>query len=696
MDHIYFGYEPRAKGASKLAISTENGELEPMEPSKVKVFCQKTSSHLYGMMTGVLGFLIAILSFPFGTYANTHVEGVKIRADDSEDLPFGNPGMSVCVKKGRKLADQDHEGIEKRGFTSMVFGGRTLYVKEGATDDDFLFVSDMALVDTSGPTPGRYLNVDAYESWLILRLVTKKICQLFHYLALGSQVGPVSSSTLERQNEPKNDGWFSFDNLSEDTTMATGDFEFKNPKGFVLDGLEKRIQAIQKCHYTAGGSSINNSSVVVNAFAHPVASGFIRAGDTKEITSPGRIFKFHPQLARPDPNLITDVIGKFFLTALGETWSDQQDILQQLKIGISQLRLTRLGDELCHLFKCIEVAIESHSGAIPFFHGSSYEGCIISGNMFGNVSFLIQSRRFEYLSVSDLKNSFLTVSTHEKYLSLIANHFQDTYRTFVLQTNSMRKLWAYCQLLECTQDVRDIIIRAAAHLDYGQPPLVINPHNLKLVCSWINDINLMPITAPISRLSLFSKDPVLLGLGCFGEKSAPSWNIPGGIECSLKKRTVPVPIVSPVKAGRTKGSISDAAWTMVVMRTDLVTAVEDFKSMAIKMKYRSTGSAMAKKVGHIVFNRERMAEFWTTLQDALKTVNPKAEFDQEGGTSGSPDTLGREPPSKKRKIDFVSPSKKKLARMGEGPTGGGEDIEEDIGKTFAEETEEHEEGEIQE
>lgn len=650
-------------------------------------------------MTQVLGYIVAVLSYPVMTYKAVHEEGLKIMADDTLDLPFSNPGMSVCVKKGRKIDDKDREDMEKAGFTSMAFSGRTIFVKEGATDTDFELVCDMNLIDTSGPSPGRYLNVDAYESWLILKLITKKIAQLFHYLGGSTSNDMEESSEMDKRNKPTSSDWTDAKDFEgeEDTRMQVSEFKFRAEKALVMSGIEARIGDLLKSCYSVKGVSVINSRVVVNPTPGALSTGFINAGDTRELTSPGAVFKFHPQLARPDPNLVTDVIGKFFMAALGDSWSDQADVFGSLKTGIAQLRLTRLGDELTHFYKCIEVAIESGCGAIPFFHGSSYEGCVLSGSAVSVVEYSIQNQLYTTGSLSDLKNSFLNVSTHEKYLRLISLHFNETYQTFVLQSDSMRKLWAYCQLLECTQDVRDAIIRMAAHLDYGQPSLVINPHNIKLVCSWIIDINQLPMTAPISRLALFSKDPVLLALGCFGEKTAPSWNVPGGTECSLKKRTVPIPLVSPVKAGKAKGVISDAAWTMVVMKTDLVTAVEDFKDMAIKMRYRSTGTSMAKKVGHLVFNRERMAEFWTTLQDSLKVVNPKAVFQQgEGDGTGSPDTMGREVPQKKRKIDFVSPSKKKLKQLGREPEAKSVVVEEEVVEEPEAGEDELEEGETRE
>jgi hypothetical protein len=96
---------------------------------------------------------------------------------------------------------------------------------------------------------------------------------------------------------------------------------------------------------------------------------------------------------------------------------------------------------------------------------------------------------------------------------------------------------------------------------------------------------------------------------------------------------------------------------MVVMRTDLITATEEFKSMALSGKYRSTASVIAKKVGHQVYTRDRMIEFWLPMRDALRVVNPGNKFDQEEGVTKknqreSTETVGRPEGAKKRKLGF--------------------------------------------
>jgi hypothetical protein len=97
---------------------------------------------------------------------------------------------------------------------------------------------------------------------------------------------------------------------------------------------------------------------------------------------------------------------------------------------------------------------------------------------------------------------------------------------------------------------------------------------------------------------------------------------------------------------------------MVIRQTDLFSAVEEFKRMASTLTYRSTSSILAKRVGHRVFSRDRMAEFWGAMRESLRVVNPLAAFEQQGGklkrgaTESAEAEKGVIGASKKRRMEF--------------------------------------------
>jgi hypothetical protein len=538
----------------------------------------------------------------------------------------------------------------------MQYMGRLIWLKESATKEDYLETANFGKVDSSAGVPARYLNPDSFQAYLTLLSLSTRISEFFHRLSeKGVQstdiAQPIARSALAN-------GWVSASNYDGENvpTVTSEKIEFQKIHAFVLDSAGESIPASM---FTAVGSNSgttrNNSGAVFNSYASP-SSSFIKSGVISSLTSPGLIFKFNHQLALPDPNLIGDILGRHFLLCLGDTTIEQFENLAFLKSGLSALRLTRLGDELTHFYKCIEIAIGCNSGCVPFFSGSSYEGCVVSGGPGATV--LINGDLIPFFPVTTLKDDFLMVSDHSSALNNIATYFTGRSKEATRKVESMVDLREICLSQEVTQDVRDNIIRLASNLDFGLEFWVVNPANLKKCFMLLSDLSTLTLdTYPIGRLALFSKDPAVVALSCFGEKSCPTWEIPNGVKCSLSKPNPPMPPTAPRGRGPT-GQTSDAAWIMVVRYTDLLSAVDEFKRMAATLQYRSTPSSIAKKVGHRVFSRDRMGEFWREMREALRHVNPNAPFEVEGEGSkrqrslGSEGTLSEEKSTKIRRLDF--------------------------------------------
>lgn len=631
MPYVYFGFKPRNRGPAKLAVSTSSGDLEPTEPSKIKVYAKAEMSPIWSLMWSVIGLIVAISTYPQFAYTALVTEGLRPKAATTT-LPFRKAGLGVPFAKGQHISEEITQILEAQGFQSMQYMGRLVWLKENAEKDDFVHVSKMAGVEDTGGVPARFMNPDSFQAYLTLLSLASRISETFHHLLqAGADEYPSSESVVAKRSKLAH-GWKTASEINDtdDTPVVTSSkVEFIKGEAYKLDTEGERIPAsmiISTCGSV--GISRGNSGAVTNNLESPY-SPFIRSGDIAALKSTGTIFKFNQQLALPDPNLIGDILGRYFLHCLGDNMNDQFENLQFIKSGLSSLRLTRLGDELTHFFKCIEIAIMCNSGCVPFFSGSTYEGCVVSGGLDATIS--INGELISKLPLETLKSEFLLVSDHTSALNKISNQFSGDDIAKVRTARSMVELRKLCLTLSATQDVRDNVIRAAADLDFGNDSWVVNPANLKAAFLLIS--NLSSIKAdihPIGRLALFSKDAVLVALSCFGEKSCPTWDIPNGVKCSLSKTNPPTPPVQSTKGRNNSGQISDAAWIMVIRYTDLLSAVSEFKQMAATLEYRSTPSAIAKKVGHRIFSRDRMSEFWRELREALRHVNPQARFETEG------------------------------------------------------------------
>jgi hypothetical protein len=661
MPYIYFGFEPRNRGASKLAVKTDSGEMEPAEPSRVKVFTQVVFSPIWSLMTSLLGLAVAILSYPQYSYVSTASRGLMTNPAQGM-IPLKTPGLAVVLRKGVSLSVENVAKLEDAGFSAMQYSGRTVWLKENGQRDDFTMADQMDGVDPLGPHPALYLNTHSFRAFLVLRSFTTRVCETFHYLCENSS--PMSPSLQSKISIPDNEIWKDASKLTgtEDIQMPESHvaFKFKKSVARVAANGEKGAASVVIISGAADVSpSWENTGVVTNHLERPY-QGFIRPGRMERITAPGRIFKFNPQLALPDPNLIGDIIGRYFLAGLGDSYDDQLENLDLLKTGVAGLRLTRVGEELTHLYKCIEIAIQAQTGCVPIFSKMNYEGCVLMGGATER-NFIVHGKVFPALSVTELKADILLVSDHESSLHFISTLFPGELKEDVTKCESFFELRNLCLELAVTQDTKDEIIRKASMLDFGRESWAISPINLKACMDLISSFSSLDSTYPIGRMSLFSKDPVLVALSCFGEKTAPSWDIPNGTTCSLSKANPPSPPLAASGKSRTasKGEISDATWVMVIRKTDLFSAVDEFRKMASTLKYRSSSSALAKRVGHRVFSRERMAEFWGPMREALRVINPLAAFERDegtlkrGATSSSATERGEsEGGGKKRRMGF--------------------------------------------
>jgi hypothetical protein len=586
---------------------------------------------------------VAAMSFPQFSYLPLISFGELYRPPNNT-IAFSKANFGFCLERGESMSEGNSAELELRGFRSLAFANNLVWIKEHASRDDYIFVQSIPRVSGTGRTPDRYLTMNGFQSYLQLIGLTTRICEVFHHLSTkGLNVQPTSPKLQSSFIK----GWKNVLDYvtSPDAPMVDEkeqDPQFVENKAFRTGAAEESIASVVRLFGSTVGMAYENSMAAVNLLAEPKL-GFITSGRIDRITSHGKIFKYHSELALPDVNLIGDVIGRRFLTCLGSSREEQFSNLQSIKIGLAGLRLTSLGDEMAHLYKCLDIAIEAQCGCVPFFTGPVYEGCVLMGGV--GSEFSINGDVVVFEGITDLKNEFLTVSDHSTALHRIASKFPESTRDMVMSVRSMVRLRELCLDLECSADDRDYILQQASRLEFGPRSWPISPAKLQDCFKLLTDLTLLDHENPISRLCLFSRDAVLIALSCFGEKSTPSWDIPQGQFVSLKTPNPPI-VPAGVLAGSKKGVISDATWVMTVRQTDLLSAVDEFRRMAKTEGYRAVSSVLARKQGMRVFSRDQMAKFWGIMQEAYRHVNP--------------DMLVKEKEAS---------SKRKAADSGEGPAG---------------------------
>jgi hypothetical protein len=627
---FYFGFQPRSERPAATTVTIAGVTYEPTEPSKVKVFPQiSVVSVLGSLWRHLLALLVVVCSYGKGTYLPITSEGEDPDVPTTP-LPIPFVGFAFTLKKGVVFDQTVESELKDHGFSTIKYNRQTVYFKKPATKEDYQWVDEnIPGINATCNVPNQFLNPQAFFSLIYLRNITSVICGALHQACIGDEdyfkgegedILEASEADLVTPDEARN-GKSAMQEPNLESLKALDEDSEKN-------GQSPWMKFLQSVFLISSSSKLNvyTPGIVVNPFSK-VKESFISSGDSSAITTHGIICKFHPALAKPDPNLVTDVLGQYFLKALGSSQTEQFDTFKILKSGIAQLRLTRIGDEYAHLYRCIQLAIECQCGMVPFFSGSMYEGSILMG---GEGALLITpslEAPVGFLKQKDLIAEYQTVSTHGTALSDIANRFPAESRPAVTNVKSLVTLRGLCLTGKFSKDDMEYITGRAADLMFeSNESWVVNPANIKKSMMIISGS--LPITPdiPITRHCLFSKDPVLLGLSVFGEKTAPSWNIPQGTLCSLSASPPVPPTASNIK-GSSTGIISDSKWVMEVRKTDLGNAVDDFRVLAGQGGYRSVSSSIARKQGFFVFGRERMVEFWAEMQLAYRSVDSRFKIE---------------------------------------------------------------------
>lgn len=622
--------------------------MAPCTPSDFKLYSMPNYViPFYSMVSTLLGHLVAVFSSPVKSFLRSTSPGAMYTPPDDYIAFHPRPGFGFSFDREYKATDLQVQKLEDNYFRSMMFGKQLVWLKEQAEKTDYTVVMEFGHINESARVPDRFLNPACFSSYLILVALTTQICSVMHTLAGGGKTHKPTSSLSDIK------GWFDLEDVTKDSSSFVLDKKddpavFTDVKAIKADGdFEELLQKVFPMALNL--PTILSSRAVVNSVS--AASGVLSAGHPSQITSHGKIFKYHPRLALSDPNLVGDVIGRRFLTCLGPDRKTQFENLQSLKQGLSAMRLLPIGNIFSHLYKCLDIAIDCQAGCAPIFSNKVYEGCVVMGGPGATFSHNGVMTSFENLET--LRLEFTTVSTHASAIYQIQRKFPSTMMvdgediiidlTGVTNMVELRKL---CLSLECTQADRDFILRKASQLDFGEIPWVVSPIKLKSAFELMNDLSIIDDSYPISYLSLFSKDPVLIALSCFGAKSCPSWEIVSGTTVSLLTPNPPViPARTPLKKGDKGAAItSDAAWVMTIRTTDLNSACDEFRKVVDKASYRSITSVLAKKQGMKSFSRDQMAVFWAEMQAAVLRMNSGVKriegLEASGKRKGTDDAEG--------------------------------------------------------
>jgi hypothetical protein len=152
---------------------------------------------------------------------------------------------------------------------------------------------------------------------------------------------------------------------------------------------------------------------------------------------------------------------------------------------------------------------------------------------------------------------------------------------------------------------------------------------------------------PLGSRALFSNDPIIVAMSCFGEGTCPSFFHANGTPIDLTGSLPRPPGESAVGKPGSKGkqTVSNAAWTLAVRRVRFDEAIGDLRKVLMEKKARSISTSIARGLGCTVFSGKQFAVIFESLGELAGAMEGSSDLrvaiegNSLGGTRDNTDVL---------------------------------------------------------
>jgi len=254
------------------------------------------------------------------------------------------------------------------------------------------------------------------------------------------------------------------------------------------------------------------------------------------LVSPGIVLGYNDELAKYDKTTVPSIIRQYFLGALGDDEEDAMENYEDLKSAWGNLHKSDWGNRMSHLFKAIEIALETQTVVLPIVVKGNYAGCVLQG---AGWVLKVGGAVYSPFSLDEVRQGVAKVDGHSNALWKI-------FSKMTFQTPEDRQVqYAACKgtkdLYRLTSTLgvgsaenQAAVLKLAEFLSFdNERPLPSTAHNIDLVLGYVADPLKDILTLPYIHTSmLFEVNRRHLAWSAFGD-SAPSFRVPSGRKMPL-------------------------------------------------------------------------------------------------------------------------------------------------------------------
>jgi hypothetical protein len=357
--------------------------------------------------------------------------------------------------------------------------------------------------------------------------------------------------------------------------------------------------------------------------------------------SKGLFFPFIEELSSYDGVMVPTVIERHFYKLLGATAGEQQSRFATLKCDWGVIHKTRMGKELSHLYKMIDLAIRTQAIALPFFTDNIYQGAVLLGNCF---QIRVRSEFCRPVSRDQLVGGIVDSNAHK----IAMNKIGAVLKRPNYEAKSSKELCIDVQSASLTTSERTEIVDFAKDLSFNEQKYPINSTSFRVVAniiSHVKDIRGLPEGFPVYPALLFSRNMLHIAWGAFGDM-APSFLVPSGTKFMLSKSWKEE---VPGRSGQ--GAVSRDVTRIACRNVKWDQALKDLDVM-VKEKYvLNTLNKQGARRSQFNMDRFFTQGDFRSVVESLRMICDVVVVDSGAGKRKAGDEIDEDRPQKKAAFD---------------------------------------------
>lgn len=233
--------------------------------------------------------------------------------------------------------------------------------------------------------------------------------------------------------------------------------------------------------------------------------------------------------------IIVEVLVRYFLGCLGNNADAVHKSINKIRSDNTIIMQSRVGRELAHLAKCVDIGIQCQARIFPIISGEQYVGCTILGAGF-------QIRNYDSVwcpvSMISLRDKVANAGSHRSSLTAIADivdpNRDNSLGARVESALDMTTLRRALLESETSAEERNRIVTQARNLRFRSKSLNVSADNISRILHHIAHPELeIDTTIPLHYSKLFEQNRTHVLWSSFGEL-APVLNFPGGPQVNLE------------------------------------------------------------------------------------------------------------------------------------------------------------------